>query len=249
MSKLLSPVLVLAGCLAAGCTAIVYGDRDEGRRDDLVSNGSRASSGGAGEQPAPAAPSAGEGGRSPAPGADGGAGVGEAGAAGHEGGGSSAGGAEAAGGAAGQASEGGAASGGEPGAAGGSDDGQGGAAGSPDHGSAGAAGAPLLPGDPARGHKLVVSNNCYQCHGSELSGQGFYPNITPDEATGIGSWTDGEISRAIAGGINPQGELLCASMPIYSGLSRQALLDVVAFLRAIPARVNPITSRCPGHDP
>src|SRR5687767_9758810 len=40
-------------------------------------------------------------------------------------------------------------------------------------------------------------------------------NITPDSATGIGSWTDDEIARAIALGIRKNGDTLFPIMPYY----------------------------------
>lgn len=96
-----------------------------------------------------------------------------------------------------------------------------------------------------RGSKLVTLSNCYRCHGSDLSGRDFYPNITPDEATGVGSWSDAQLALAIVGGIDSEGELLCASMPIYSGLNAQGTADVIAFLRVIPPRYNAVTGVCP----
>src|SRR5258708_25338004 len=44
------------------------------------------------------------------------------------------------------------------------------------------------------------------------------PNITPDTETGIGSWSDAEISRALSDGMrpdhgNPSGWALAATMP------------------------------------
>lgn len=249
-------VLVLAGCFAVGCTAIVYGDAEPARRDEAASSGGSAGLGGSTPKPSPSEPAAGAAGAGDPAGPSGGAG-----AAGEGGGGQTSGGAPTSGGAndggaAGEPGHGGA--GGEPASAEGGAGGDGAmsAAGSEAGGHGGAADSdgtagspPLLPGDPARGYKLVVLNNCYSCHGSDLAGQGFYRNITPDEGTGIGSWTDAEIARGIAGGTNQKGELLCASMPIYSGVSRQGMLDLIAFLRGIPARHNPITSVCPGHDP
>jgi hypothetical protein len=39
------------------------------------------------------------------------------------------------------------------------------------------------------------------------------PNITPDQETGIGSWTDGEKIRAIREGIHKDGSALFPMMP------------------------------------
>jgi hypothetical protein len=257
----------------------VYGDLDVASRDGEIASGSTkahgsdgpasdggaATSGGNGEPAASGPPGLGEaseGGAGAADpvsgsaGADGGFGGAEMGSSGASGGEASS------GGAATDPELGGASTGGANGESrgdgpGGSD--AGGAAptaGSPGRGDggtpgeSGSAGAPpLQPGDPSRGFKLVVQNNCYRCHGSDLAGSGYYRNITPDEATGIGTWSDEEIARAIRGAVNPKGELLCAAMPLYSGLSQQGLADMVAFLRSIPPKYNPISVVCPGHDP
>jgi mono/diheme cytochrome c family protein len=63
------------------------------------------------------------------------------------------------------------------------------------------------------------------------------PNITPDEATGIGGWTDGEILRAIREGVDRTGRALYPRMPYleYRHLAEEDVRSVVAYLRSIPA--------------
>jgi hypothetical protein len=125
--------------------------------------------------------------------------------------------------------------------------------GAPNVGAGGgsAAGGPTRPpvGDPAKGQKLVILDNCYRCHGDTLSGRSFYPNITPDIETGIGGWTDKQIADAVRGAIGPNGEIFCATMPLYSGFNAQQVADLIAFLRIVPAVKNQIVSVCPGHNP
>ena len=60
-------------------------------------------------------------------------------------------------------------------------------------------------------------------------------NITQDRATGIGSWSDEEIKRALTEGIRPDGELLAPIMPssFYRILTSRDLNAVVAYLRTI----------------
>ena len=73
-------------------------------------------------------------------------------------------------------------------------------------------------------------------------GQEFFPgvlcirNITPDEPTGIGAWTDGEIIRAIREGVGRDGRGLFPIMPyfIYRHLADEDVEAVVAFLRTLP---------------
>ena len=74
------------------------------------------------------------------------------------------------------------------------------------------------------------------------------PNITPDVETGIGSWSDAEIKRALVEGIRPDhgrlaGTALAAIMPanFYRALLPGDLDAIVAYLRT----VKPIRSESP----
>ncbi|MCB1596926.1 MAG: cytochrome C [Gammaproteobacteria bacterium] len=60
-------------------------------------------------------------------------------------------------------------------------------------------------------------------------------NITPDEETGLGSWTDGEIIRAVREGVNKDGKGLFPIMPyfIYRNLADDDIQAVVAYLRSM----------------
>jgi mono/diheme cytochrome c family protein len=63
-----------------------------------------------------------------------------------------------------------------------------------------------------------------------------YPrNITPDRATGIGAWTDGEIVRAIREGVSRDGTALFGLMPYedYRRMSDEDVAAVVAYLRTM----------------
>jgi hypothetical protein len=72
------------------------------------------------------------------------------------------------------------------------------------------------------------------------------PNLTPDTATGIGSWTDDQIKTAILDGIDNQGERLCPQMSHFPTMSSTELDSIVAFLRALPAVSHQTTpSVCP----
>jgi hypothetical protein len=97
-----------------------------------------------------------------------------------------------------------------------------------------------------RGEVLVANNACTSCHQGDLSGTAFYPNITPDEATGIGTWTDAQISAAINQGVGHDGVKLCALMARYK-FNASDLSDLIAYLRGIAAVENEIDSVCPGH--
>ena len=82
------------------------------------------------------------------------------------------------------------------------------------------------------------------CYGPEygMPGKVCAPNITPDTATGLGAWSDGEIMRALREGVNREGKALFM-MPYteYRSLSDEDARAVVAYLRALP----PITHQVP----
>jgi len=113
----------------------------------------------------------------------------------------------------------------------------------------------------ARGEYLYkYSLNCWDCHGSQGShspdepqaggfefdmtniglpgGFGFIyaSNITPDPETGIGSWSDGELVRALREGVDPAGNLIFPIMEAewWSGLSDEDVLALVAYMRSLP---------------
>lgn len=126
-----------------------------------------------------------------------------------------------------------------------------------------AAALPAAAQSPAveRGRYLVETiGGCGNCHtpkgpdgdlpGRHLAGGQVFeepnvfravaPNITPDNETGIGRWTDAQIARAIREGIRPDGRVLGPPMPFefYRGISDADLAAMVAYLRSVPAVAN-----------
>lgn len=67
-------------------------------------------------------------------------------------------------------------------------------------------------------------------------------NITPDRATGIGSWSDADIKRALTEGRRPNGTQLAPIMPygFYKIFTAVDLDAVVAYLRSLPAVANKV---------
>jgi Cytochrome c len=67
-------------------------------------------------------------------------------------------------------------------------------------------------------------------------------NLTPDPETGLGNWTDDEISRAIREGVDRQGQALFPVMPYqrYRSLSDEDLASVVVYLRSLPPVRHPL---------
>jgi hypothetical protein len=59
-------------------------------------------------------------------------------------------------------------------------------------------------------------------------------NLTPDESTGIGGWSDEQILTAIRSGRDDQGHPLCPTMPRFADLSPEDGAAIVVYLRAIP---------------
>jgi mono/diheme cytochrome c family protein len=75
-----------------------------------------------------------------------------------------------------------------------------------------------------------------------------HPNITPDRETGIGSWSDAEIKRALTEGVRPDhgrlpGVPLAAIMPanFYKALLADDLDAIVAYLRSVKPIRNEVT--------
>ena len=111
----------------------------------------------------------------------------------------------------------------------------------------------------ARGKYLVGIGGCNDCHtpgyflgkpdmarflggsdvGFEIPGLGTFvgPNLTPDKATGLGSWTDAQVVTALQKGERPDGRMLAPIMPwhAFANLTRQDADAIVAFLRSLPS--------------
>lgn len=79
------------------------------------------------------------------------------------------------------------------------------------------------------GEKLPLSGG----FGLEMGPMGTYwaPNITPDEETGIGKYTDGEIARALRHGVKRSGKMMFPFMP-FQNMSDEDLTAVISFLRS-----------------
>jgi len=106
-----------------------------------------------------------------------------------------------------------------------------------------------------RGGYLVNGiGSCGNCHspqepdgtlaGPALSGGGpligrqftaYPPNLTPDPATGLGTWTEDQIVTALREGRTPDGSVLRPPMPIafYRGISDRDAHAIAAYLRSL----------------
>ncbi len=111
-------------------------------------------------------------------------------------------------------------------------------------------------GDAERGAYVVRVAACIACHtdsnndGALLAGGApikspygdfFAPNITPDLENGIGDWTLGEFTNALANGIAPNGGHYFPVFPYtaYSKLTDQDIADLWAYVQTVPASSAP----------
>ena len=70
-------------------------------------------------------------------------------------------------------------------------------------------------------------------------------NLTPDKDTGLGAWTDEQITLAVKTGVNKEGAVLFPVMPyhVYNGMADADLESVIAYLRSVKAVSNAVPPR------
>jgi mono/diheme cytochrome c family protein len=119
--------------------------------------------------------------------------------------------------------------------------------------------------DPVqRGAYLSFVGGCQDCHtpgtfygaadttrtlsGSELGWQGpwgvtYARNLTPDAETGIGSWTEADIEKALRQGQRPDGSPILPPMPWpnYARMTAEDMRALVSYLKSLP----PVSHRVP----
>ena len=117
-----------------------------------------------------------------------------------------------------------------------------------------------------RGKYLVSFSTCTDCHtpgslrghpdmtsflggsdvGFAVPGLGTFvpPNLTPDEATGLGNWTTQQIATAITTGERPDGRILAPVMPwrSLSHLTQSDAQAIAVYLKSLP----PVHNQVPG---
>jgi cytochrome c1 len=93
------------------------------------------------------------------------------------------------------------------------------------------------------GALLVAAKNCQSCHGQDLSGdadglavfgypESFPKNLTPDDETGLGTWTVDDLKGAVNEGHDDEGAPFCPPMPLF-GFTDQEVADLYAYLRSL----------------
>ncbi len=106
-----------------------------------------------------------------------------------------------------------------------------------------------------RGRYLTIAGDCAACHtrpgGAPFAGglpvetpfgNVIAPNITPDNATGIGAWSDDDFVRALTKGVRRDGAHLYPAMPYpyYTKVRREDVLAIRAYLATVPAVHNAV---------
>jgi len=78
-----------------------------------------------------------------------------------------------------------------------------------------------------------------------LPGTLYGRNITPDPETGIGTWTDDEILRAMTQGINKNGDTLFPIMPYphFNHMAKDDLMSIIAYIRTLKPIKNKVPDR------
>jgi hypothetical protein len=123
-----------------------------------------------------------------------------------------------------------------------------------------------------RGQHLSLSSGCNDCHtpgtlygapdtsrmlsGSELGWEGpwgvTYPrNLTPDNETGIGTWTEDQIVAAFQTGIRPDKTPIMPPMPWpgYANMSDDDAHALAAYLKSLPPIRHKMPDRIPPGQP
>jgi mono/diheme cytochrome c family protein len=108
-----------------------------------------------------------------------------------------------------------------------------------------------------RGRYLAIAGDCAACHtkpggrpyagGLPIEtpfGSVVAPNLTPDNETGIGLWTDEEFVRAVTRGIRRDGAYLFPAMPYpyYTRVKQDDVLAIRAYLATLPPVSNSVAA-------
>jgi mono/diheme cytochrome c family protein len=117
-----------------------------------------------------------------------------------------------------------------------------------------------------RGQYLVTLGGCNDCHtpgyffgkpdmnrflggsevGFEIPGLGVFhgPNLTPDQETGLGTWSTEQIAAAITKGQRPDGRELAPIMPwhAFANLTAQDARAIAIYLKSL----KPVKNKVPG---
>jgi mono/diheme cytochrome c family protein len=109
-----------------------------------------------------------------------------------------------------------------------------------------------------KGRYLTTVADCYACHTVPNVGKPFAgarpietpfgvitsSNITPDNDTGIGVWSDEQFDNAVRNGVRPDGSRLYPAMPFpaYTKMTRDDVLAIRAYLKTVEPVRQPVIS-------
>jgi mono/diheme cytochrome c family protein len=97
-----------------------------------------------------------------------------------------------------------------------------------------------LAGKPDPALRLAGSNIGFQIPGLGI----FYPpNLTPDDETGLGKWSEADIVKAVRTGERPDGRILAPAMP-YHSYARLTDADAGALASYLKS-LKPISNQAP----
>ncbi len=99
---------------------------------------------------------------------------------------------------------------------------------------------PVIPGTEGEGGEKFSHDML-----DAIPGTIYARNITPDNETGIGTWTDDEILRAITQGINKNGDTLFPLMPYatFNRMAKEDLMSIIAYIRTLKPIKNKVPAR------
>lgn len=97
---------------------------------------------------------------------------------------------------------------------------------------------PVIPGTEGGGGMLFGPK-------VGLPGNLYGKNITPDNETGIGTWTDDEILRAMTQGISKNGDTLFPLMPYpnFNQMAKEDLMSIIAYIKTLKPIKNKVPPR------
>jgi len=125
--------------------------------------------------------------------------------------------------------------------------------------------APPVTDKVAYGRYLLFAYECYGCHSADFKTMNIAEpeksagylgggnqmldlrrqtirtaNITPDEETGIGRWSEGDLGRALRTGFRPNGTLIRYPMAVMPQLTDDEVGAIYAYLRTVPPLHNAV---------
>jgi len=119
---------------------------------------------------------------------------------------------------------------------------------------------PQHTADLANGERMFNAGGCAGCHAAAGAkgeerlklggglvlatpfGKFHVPNISPDEATGIGGWSTADFVGAMKNGVDDEGEHLYPAFPYasYTHMRAEDLIDLDGYLRTLPKVANAV---------